>query len=256
MATVLRTRLEPLQLDLDRLDTEPEAIQDYCRAVQERIRYGLPPLAEVLRLGEPARAVALRERDAALGLATLRSGTLLLLARLFREAGLHMADHLFGPHEATLRASEKQAILPPHAHVQKKISLQLEEDLVLVTGVGDHVLTRAQRSALVAALGLPHRALRHAAINPPALCAERQFGLLRGMVSPFIPLGFGTALRAVAHLSWPTEWEEQESHSSAISLSPCESLLVPLRCYRQILTGHLHWCLSGTPFIELGRAET
>ena len=249
MATELRT--QPLKFDLARLDQDPEAIHIYHQEIQRRISYLLPPLEETLRLTEsPCLHARLCERASTLGIATLRPDSLLLLARLFREEGLEMADHLFDPHAATLRASEKQALLPVRAQVQKTVSLLVGGRLVLVTWIGDRLLGRAERFALAAKLGLSRSAARQATLNPPGCVAEQEFGLLRGMVSPFLPTGFGTKLHAVTQLSWPQVWED-EGQSVAISLSPCESLLIPLRCYRRILYHYVRQSIPNVPLVEL-----
>lgn len=249
MATELR--IEPLQFDLARLEQDPGAIHGYHREIRRRIVYLLPPLEETLRLREGAWLHArLSERVSALGIATLRPDSLLLLAQLFREEGLEMADHLFGPHAATLRAREKQALLPVGAQVQKTVSLLVGDRLVLVTWIGDRLLGRAERLALAAKLGLARKEARQATVNPPGCVAEQEFGLLRGMVSPFLPTGFGKRLHAVAQLSWPQVWED-EGRSVAISLSPCESLLIPLRCYRRILHKYVYQSIPDVPLVEL-----
>lgn len=249
MATQLRT--EPLQFDLAGLEQDPGAMHGYHQEIQRRIVYLLPPLEETLRLTEGAGLRArLSERASALGIATLRPESLLLLAQLFREEGLEMAEHLFGPHAATLHAREKQALLPVCAQVQKTVSLLVGGRLVLVTWIGDRLLGRAERFALAAKLGLARKEARQATLNPLGCIAEQEFGLLRGMVSPFLPAGFGTCLRAVAQLSWPQVWED-EGQSVAISLSPCESLLIPLRCYRRILYHYVRQCISGVSLVEL-----
>lgn len=249
MATQLRS--EPLQFDLADLEQDPVAIHSYHQEIQRRITYLLPPLEKTLRLTEGAGLHArLTERASALGVATLQPDSLLLLVQLFREEGLEMAEHLFGPHPATLRASEKQALLPEGVHVQKTVSLFLAGRLILVTSVGDRLLRPTERFTLAKKLGLSRSGAHHSTLNPPGCMAERAFGLLRGMVSPFLPAGFGTGLHAVVQLSWPQVWED-EGQSLAISLSPCESLLIPLRSYRRILHRYVHWSIPEVPLVEL-----
>jgi len=240
-----------MQFDLALLEQEPEAIVGYHREIERRITYLLPPLGETLRLTESAGLYAgLSERESSLGVATPGPGSLLLLAQLFREQGLDMADHLFGPHPATLRAREKQALLPEGVHVQKTVSLLLEGRLILVTWIGDRLLERAERYAIARNLGLSRKAAHQATLNPLGCMAEQAFGLLRGMVSPFLPAGFGTGLHAVVQLSWPAVWEDG-GQSVAISLSPCESLLIPLRCYRRILRRYVRRSIPDVPLVEL-----
>ncbi len=249
MATQLRTAT--MQFDLALLEQEPEAIVGYHREIERRITYLLPPLGETLRLTESAGLYAgLSERESSLGVATPGPGSLLLLAQLFREQGLDMADHLFGPHPATLRAREKQALLPEGVHVQKTVSLLLEGRLILVTWIGDRLLERAERYAIARNLGLSRKAAHQATLNPLGCMAEQAFGLLRGMVSPFLPAGFGTGLHAVVQLSWPAVWED-EGQSVAISLSPCESLLIPLRGFRRILRRYVRRSIPDVPLVEL-----
>ena len=122
--------------------------------------------------------------------------------------------------------------------------------MVLVTWIGERLLGRAERFALGMKLGLSRKEARQATLNPPGCVAEQEFGLLRGMVSPFLPVGFGTRLLGVAQLSWPKAWED-EGRSVAISLSPCESLLIPLRCYRCILHHYVSQSIPNVPLVEL-----
>ncbi len=255
MATLLRMRTEPLQFNIARLEQDPDAILGYHQEIQRCIAYLLPPLRETLRLTASAELHAsLSERASALGVATLRPDSLLLLAQLFREEGLDMTDQLFGLHPATLHAREKQALLPGGIYVQKTVSLLLGGRLVLVTRIGDHVLGRAERFALAANLGLSCKEARQATLNPPGCIAEQAFGLLRGMVSPFLPAGFETGLYAVVQLSWPQVWED-EDQSVAISLSPCESLLIPLRCYRLMLHRYVRWSIPDVSLVELNARD-
>jgi len=139
-------------------------------------------------------------------------------------------------------------------HVQKTVSLLLGGRLILVTSIGDRLLERTERYALAAKLGLSRKAAHHATLNPSRCIAEQAFGLLRGMVSPFLPAGFGTGLYAVVQLSWPQVWED-EGQSVAISLSPCESLLIPLRCYRRMLHRYVRWSIPDVPLVELNAGD-
>jgi hypothetical protein len=251
MATLLTTPFKPLHVDLGRLEQEPGALQGYHQEIQHRIANLLPPLGETLQLTERTGIQSrLSERESALGIATLRADSLLLLSQFFREEGLGIADHLFGPHPATLRAREKQALLPRGIHVQKTVSLLLGCRLLLITSVGDRQFKRAERFSLAAHLGLSRKASHRATLNPPGCITEREFGLLRGMVSPFLPPGLGTGLHAVVQLSWPRKWEDDDQHV-AISLSPCESLLIPLRCYRRILHQYVGRIIPEVPLVEL-----
>lgn len=103
---------EPVRIDLTRLERDPKALWEYYQDIRHRIDL-LPPLSQLLRQpSSVALQTSLSERESALGIATLRKADVLLLARLFQEEGLDMAEHLSGPHAATLHARDKQALLP------------------------------------------------------------------------------------------------------------------------------------------------
>jgi hypothetical protein len=241
---------KPVHLDLARLEHDPDALWDYYREIERRIAL-LPPLSETLRQPSCAvRTARLKERATTLGVATIQPESMLLLIQLFQEEGLDMAAQLFGPHAATLHARDKQALLPRDACVQKTVSLLLGRRYLLVSRIGDGVLERAEQRAIAAVLGLSRKAARQATLNPPGFVVEHELGLLRGMVSPFLPAGFGGNLHAIVQLAWPTAWEEV-GRCVAISLSPCESVLVPLRCYRRILRRYVYQSLLDLPLIEL-----
>jgi hypothetical protein len=63
---------------------------------------------------------------------------------------------------------------------------------------------------------------------------EEEFGMLPGMVSPFLPPFHPSRLAAVVHVAWPADWEEQ-GKEVGVSLSLFESLILPLHCFRTIL---------------------
>lgn len=254
MAPVLLTQLSPVRIDLARLEEDLDAIWGYYREIRHHIDL-LPPLRETLRqTSSAALHASLNERASALGVATLRPDSILLLTELLHEEGLDMVSQLYGPHPATLHARDKQMLLPRGVHVQKTVSLVVGDRLVLVSSIGDRVLERAERFALAEQLGLSRRAARHATINPPGHLVEQELGLLRGMVSPFLPPGFGTSVYALVQRSWPDAWEDKGQHV-AISLSPCESVLLPLRCYRRILRRYVRQRMPGLPLVELQAME-
>lgn len=134
--------------------------------------------------------------------------------------------------------------------MQKTVSLLLGGRLLLVSMIGDQVLSRAERRTIAAAIELSRKAARQATLNPPGFVVEHELGLLRGMVNPFLPAGFGSGLYAVVQLAWLTAWEDEDQRV-AISVSPCESLLLPLRCYRSVLRRYLSQCMPGLPLVEL-----
>lgn len=227
--------MAPLQIDADLLDRKPDAIWSVFREVKTRLAL-LPPLQDTLRQADGALAAGLHERASLLGIATLHPESLLLLRRLFQQEGLDMASSLFLQDEATITAHAKQLLLPQGVHVQKTVSLLLGGHLLLVTSIGDHHLEREERFVIAAKLGLSRKEARQATLNPPGFQAE-QLGLLRGMVSPFLPPGRGAELAALVQLAWPTSWEHADQRV-AISLSPYESLLIPLSSYGRILASY------------------
>ena len=232
-----------MDIDLDLLEREPGAIWSVFAEVEQRISL-LPPLQEALRQPYMQRDRALYERSALLGMATLHPISLLVLAQLFQDAGLDIADYLYGPHPPSLLAREKQALLPAGVHVQKTVSLLLGGRLLLITSVGDHLLLREERFVIAEKLGLSRKEARQATLNPESFVAERELGVLRGMISPFLPPGYGANLTALVHTTW-----KYTAGSVAISLSPCESLFIPLHAYGRMLASYVQW--SGLPLLLL-----
>lgn len=152
-------------------------------------------------------------------------------------------------HTASLSARDKQEILVD-ALVQKTVTVRLADHLVLCTGVGDVILTRAQRHAIATALGLPQRATRHCSINPPDCSPEDAFEMRRGMVSPFLRPGGTYPVSAVVVLPWPIGWEDEE-RNVAVSLSLHHSLLLPLRRLRAMLRLYARQAYPQIRWIEL-----
>jgi len=125
-------------------------------------------------------------------------------------------------HRFTLRASEKQALLPQGVGVQKTVTLQIDRQLLLVSGVGDFRLTKATLRSLSKMLGLPAHCSRRATINPATFPAEETSGLPVGMVSPFIRCTGKGPLTGIALLAEGAPYSE-----TAISLSLTKSAIVP-----------------------------
>jgi len=103
-------------------------------------------------------------------------------------------------HRHSHSAAETQSLLPPGVLVQKTVTLALGELLVFCTGVGTSRLSRQDLHAIAQALGLPNRRSRHASINPESCQTVEEFGMLPGMVSPFLHPELPTRLAALVVL--------------------------------------------------------
>jgi hypothetical protein len=206
-------------------------------------------------------------REAVLGAATLSSASLRLLYEI---ASLHIqALHPCEPlsawhtrplheriafHAASHSAAQTQAVLPPGALVQKIVTVEMACKLLLCTCVGDRKLERTHLRAVAHALALPRRAARHCSINPSTCDPVVEYGMLPGMVSPFLPPLRKTRMAAVVLLPWPGWWEEQ-GREVAVSLSLWESLLLPLRCLKDIVRCYARRAYPYVRLIELEREE-
>jgi hypothetical protein len=133
-----------------------------------------------------------------------------------------------------MAAAETQTLLPAGVIVQKTITLQLGPLLLQVTGVGDFALGRRSIRAIAAAFGLSRRQASYHSINPAHCDPQKEYGLQAGMVSPFLPPNYPTRLAAVVQIPWPVEWE-REQREVAIALSLCESLMLPLSSFLDVL---------------------
>ena len=261
--------MEPLYLDLASLETDPEAIWEYYQKVQACITR-LTPLKEILRqTSDEAIAAGLYHRAEILGVATLHPETLLLLRRIFHEEGLNRADYLSELHLPTFQAREKQLLLPNWVHVQKTVTLLLDGKLLLVTSLldgrllrvvsadGDStpglkkedstLLGRKERVRLITRLGLSPKTTHHFWFNPRNHAPEKLVGQLRGIVNLFIQPCYLTQLQIV-HLPWPQEWEDND-HQANISISPIESVFIPLHRYRRIVHSYIEHIMQ-TPYFE------
>ncbi len=206
-------------------------------------------------------------REAVLGAATLSCASLRLLYEI---ASLHIqalrdvepvsAWHTRPVHEriafhaATHSAAQTQVVLPPGALVQKTVTVEMAGKLLLCTCVGDRKLERTHLRAVAHALALPRRALKQCTINPSTCDPVEEYGMLPGMVSPFVSPLRKTRVAAVVLLPWPRWWEEQ-GREVAVSLSLWESLLLPLRCLRVIVRCYARRAYLHAQLIELEGEE-
>jgi hypothetical protein len=241
----------------------------------EEVLYDLPPLEGVLLHWQTHGAAALTpgivslfsRRKYLLGPATLPGTSIQLLATCLEEylprgeEETEISTWEARPlhtrlvrHRHSHSAVETQALLPPGVLVQKTVTLALDELLVLCTGVGTWRLSRQDLHTIAMALGLPNRRSRHATINPADLQTVEEFGMLPGMVSPFLRQSRATRLAALVVLPWPRCWEEQW-REVAISLSLWESLMLPLGCLRLLLRNYACRAYPAVRLIDLHERE-
>jgi len=231
----------------------------------------LPPLQQTFASWHTSGATEgvphLELREAVLGATTLSGASLRLLYEI---ASLHIqALHASGQvsawhtrplhehivsHAASHSAAQTQAVLPPGVLVQKTVTVAMAGLLLLCTYVGDQELERKHLRALADALALPRRAVKRCSINPSTCDPVEECGMLPGMVSPFLPPLRRTRVAAVVLLPWPRWWEEQEQ-KVAVSLSLWESLLLPLRCLKDIVRCYSRRAYPYVRLIELEREE-
>ena len=209
----------------------------------------------------------LDRREAVLGAATLSCASLRLLYEIASQhiqalhtSGQASAWHTRPVHQriafhaASHSAAQTQAVLPPGALVQKTVTVEMAGKLLLCTCVGDRKLERTHLRAVAHVLALPRRAARRCSINPSTCDPVEECGMLPGMVSPFLPPLQRTRLAAVVLLPWPRWWEEQ-GQEVAVSLSLWESLLLPLRCLKDIVRCYARRAYPYVRLIELEREE-
>src|SRR5947209_5392233 len=176
---------------------------------------------------------ALDMREYCLSARMLSSASLHLLYEIASQFVDDLPVHVYS-HEASYSAVETQALLPKNVLVLKTVSVDMAGRLLLWTSVGEQRLSLGQRRAVAESLGLPLRAAKHCSINPLTCNPEKEFAMLPGMVSPFLPPFRPGRLAALVLVRWPSEWEGQDKEV-AISLSLRESLVLPLRCFYVIL---------------------
>jgi hypothetical protein len=139
--------------------------------------------------------------------------------------------------------------------VQKTVSITLADTLLLCTCLGPQLLTRRQLRGIATALALPTCTVRRCTINPATCNPVEMFAMEPGMISPFLQPSRDTGLTALVILPWPKRWEAQE-REVAISLSLWESLVLPLRCLRQLLRIYAKRAYPAVRVIELASEDT
>lgn len=158
-------------------------------------------------------------------------------------------------HGPTLSAAKTQALLPPGVLIHKTVSISVGETSLLCTGVGSKRVTRQHLRAIAATLALPGRTAKLCTVNPVTSNPVETFAMQPGMVSPFLHPSHHTGLGALVLLPWP-EWSEAQAREVAISLSLWESLVLPLRCMRQLIRNYAKRVYPGVRIIELESEES
>lgn len=197
----------------------------------------LPPLDETLRqygFDRSGRLGALMHREDMLGPATMSA---LALIRLMSAVAACVPgyDPQVLRHLPTVSAADKASLLPDFA-VQKTLTVTFGPTPILVTGMGDWRLSAGELRELARALGLPRGVRRHVHINPRDGGAEAAFGVLPGMVTPFLRPG-PVSVEAVVRMEGPAT--DVPQRSAAISVSPFESLVVPAHALAAIVERYL-----------------
>jgi len=158
-------------------------------------------------------------------------------------------------HGPSLSAAGIQALLPPGVLVHKTVSISEGETSLLCTGVGSQILTRQHLRAIAAALTLPRWTAKQCIINPVTSNPVETFTTQPGLISPFLHPSHHTGLGALVLLPWP-EGSKAQARDVAISLSLWESLVLPLRCLRQLIRSYAKRAYPGVQIIELESEET
>ncbi len=158
-------------------------------------------------------------------------------------------------HGPSLSAARTQALLPPGVLVLKTVSMTLGETSLLCTGVGPRRLKRQHLRAIAAALAPPGRTIKQCTINPLTSNPVETFAMQPGMVSPFLHLSHHADVSALILTPWPKQWEAQ-AVEVAISLSLWESLVLSLRCLRQVIRSYARRAYPEVRVIELESEST
>jgi hypothetical protein len=226
-------------------------------ALIEDLLGALPHVEELwANLPAPEAIALLQQREQVLGVATLSCRSLSLLHELIGAMGV---PNVIWRHAPSLRASQKQAVLDARwgyqrVLVNKTLTIRLGAMHLLCTGVGDFTLHRSLLSAVATALHLPKRIVKDCHINPSDYSPEYELGLLTGMVSPFISPGMSAhRLQAVIFLTATAGGWEPREHMMAVSLSPCESLLLPLTQFQALTQMYARRAYPKLRYLEIDR---
>lgn len=175
----------------------------------------------------------LRERERLLGAATLAAEILLRLLPQAQKSGAYIVHHT-----PSFSAQDKQIALGfvCDAFVLKTVTVRFSDCLVFCSGSGDFTLPRSVLRKIGHGLDLSRSEQRNVSINPGDVVPETSFGLLRGMVSPFLPRMPLVQLVSIFLLAPDRDDNVQEV---AIPISPCESLIVPTKAFALIVKNYV-----------------
>jgi hypothetical protein len=207
-------------------------------------------------LPDPEAVALLQKRQQLLGVATLSWRSFSLLHEIISTVGV---PNVIRRHSPSLRAAEKQALLDDlldneRVLVNKTLTVRLGTMHLLCTGVGDFTLNRGLLSAVANELRLPKRIAKDCHINPADYSPEYELGLLTGMVSPFLsPSLSAHRLQAITLLTETEVGYEQREQTVAVSLSPFESLLVPLAQFRMLAQMYARRAYPALRWLEIDR---
>ena len=253
----------------------PSTLNSMRLRLAEEILYDLPPLEGVflhwhtcgLNATTPGISSLLYRREQMLGAATLPGASI----RLLYECATDCLHRLPGPfsshwdsrplharllrHSPALRATERQALLPPGALAHQTLSVPIGEQVLLCTGAGSRSLTHRQVGVMATALALPYQTVKRSLLtSSPSRLSEAGTIPQPMLLSPFLHPERVPPLLALVLLPWQSRWEAQE-REAALSLSLWESLLLPIRCLRPLLRRYACRAYPQVRLIELDNSD-
>lgn len=158
-------------------------------------------------------------------------------------------------HAPTLSAMETQRVLPDGVVVQKTVTVEISNTLLLWTGIGSSLrVERKDIRAIAQRLALSSREAKQHSINPKHIDPMQEFGMFPGMVSPFLEPQRSTKVAAVVLQRWPEAWGKSAIHI-AISLSLYESLLIPFASFRTFLHRYACEAYPTIPLFEIAQKD-
>jgi CRP-like cAMP-binding protein len=173
------------------------------------------------------------KREKLFSVGTLSSAALGLLLDVLRELSVSDLPDRVIEHEPSFSAAEKSGHTGGH-EVQKTVTLLMGGNIFLLTSPVDYKANSKTPKLIARQVGLPSRAARSCYFNPPEVDPEIEYGLLRGIVSPFLPPGRPSRLSALVQVDPGATSETQTS----LSISPCESILVPTNLVGEIVDAY------------------
>jgi len=182
------------------------------------------------------------ERESLFSVGTLSSAALDLLLDVLRELSISDVPDRIIEHEPSFSAAEKFGHTGGQ-EVQKTVTVLMGGNIFLLTSPVEYKASSRTPKEIARQVGLPSRAGRSCYFNPPEVDPEIEYGLLRGIVSPFLPPGRPSRLTALVQLDPGPRPDAQTS----LSISPCESILVPTDAVGQIVDAY---AARAYPYVE------